>query len=212
MALIDIYEVIDVSETAGIPVLNTYHVERDNPAFTATDMARAFEDTLLGLLLPLQTASILHTSITARNLNDDTDFAVRIPSPALGTRIGNDLTPFQAMAIQMNRTTLAINNGQKRILLGREEDTAGITWNASFLTEVGGFVSALLDPWEIDPSPGVPICDYVILKRVCTTQPPPDPCLEFRLPETDGELAFFNPDTAILRAEVSSQVSRKLTR
>lgn len=210
MALKDIYEVIDVAQAAGIALLNVYHVFKSDPSFVAADIAEAFEDTVLTPLLPLQNATVTHVQITARNLDDDTDFDTRVPSPAVGARVGANMTTFNALSVQMNRTRLDMRNGQKRFVAGNEIDTNGINYLSAFILEAGTMVGALLNPWVVSGLPLVDVCDYVILQRVCVIQPPPEPCVEFRLPETDAEVQFFNPSTAVLRTVIRSQVSRKL--
>jgi hypothetical protein len=102
-----------------------------------------------------------------------------------------------------------MRNGQKRWPLGLEADNNGNLWVAGFITECLDLANAIINPWQLDSAPGVDVCDYGILKRICITSPSP-PCVGgYRLPENDGELTFFIPLVAVIRSTVRSQVSRK---
>lgn len=209
MAFSDWYEVLDKSNAGGVEFLNVYHVERDNVGITAAVIAEAYEDHIFAALLSMQEVNITHTSIEVRSLDDPLDFAVRVPAPGIGTRVGANLTTFNVLSIQMNRTRLDMRNGQKRYTAGLEADTNGVNWLAAFVVEGTTLAAALLQVWVTAAAPATPVCRYGILKRVCSIEPPPDPCTAFRLPEDDLELKFFNPVTAIVRGTIRSQVSRK---
>ncbi len=209
MALNDMYEIVDRQVLGTSIINNVYHVVRDNVAIKANTIAEAFEDRILTPLLPLQDGALSHVSIDVRNLKDATDFAVRVPVPAVGTRVGEPFTSFVAAAIQFNRTRTDIKNGQKRWSVGVEADADGNNWLAAFVTALETLRDPILALWFTDALPAAPVCDYVVIQRVCTVQPPPVPCVSFRLPLTDGELQFYNPTSAIIRGVVRSQVSRK---
>lgn len=102
-----------------------------------------------------------------------------------------------------------MKNGQKRWQVGVETDGDGNNWVPPFLTTLETIRDPMLARWFTDALPAVGVCDYGIIQRVCTVQPPPTPCPSYRLPETDLELQFFIPTTAIIRSVVRSQVSRK---
>lgn len=209
MGISDIYQVIDKQVFGTTSVNNIYQVERDNAAITASVIAEAFEDRVITPLLPLQDGALSHTVIEVQNLGDPTDFATRIPAPNVGTRVGEPFASFVAAAIQFNRTRTDIKNGQKRFVVGVETDADGNNWLAAFVTSMETVRDPILALWFTDALPAAPVCNFIVVKRICTVQPPPDPCLSFRLPETDAELLFYNPTTGIVRSVIRSQVSRK---
>ncbi len=209
MAITDWYEVVDRSVSGVVSIFNVFHVQRVDVSIRANTILEAYEDRILTALLPLQDNAITHTLIEARNLGDPTDFNTRVPAPAVGTRGGEPFASFVAAAIQFNRTRTDIKNGQKRFQAGVETDADGNNWLAGFLTVLETLRDPILATWFTDALPAVGVCDYGILKRVCTVQPPPTPCPSYRLPETDAELLFYLPTTAIIRSVVRSQVSRK---
>jgi len=209
MALKDMYELVDRQVLGTSIINNVYHLVRDNAGITASVIAEAFEDRVLTPLLPLQDAALSHISIDVRNLETPADFAVRVPSPAVGTRVGEPFTSFVAAAIQFNRTRNDIKNGQKRWSVGVETDADGNNWLAAFVTSLETLRDPILATWFTDALPAAAVAQYVVIQRVCTVQPPPVPCVSFRLPLTDLELEFYIPTTAIIRGVVRSQVSRK---
>ncbi len=209
MAITDMYELVDRQVLGTSVVNNVYHLERDNAGISAANIAEAYEDRIITPLLLLQDAALSHISIDVRNLGDATDFAVRVPSPAVGTRVGEPFTSFVAAAIQFNRTRLDIKNGQKRWSVGVEPDADGNNWLAAFVTSLETLRDPILATWFTDALPAAAVADYVVIQRVCTVEPPPVPCLTFRLPKTTAELQFYKPVSAIIRSVVRSQVSRK---
>lgn len=209
MALADWYEVLDKHNAGGVNLLNVYHVERDSGSITAADVAEAFEDDILTPLLSLQDNRIVHTAIEVRNLVTETDFHVRSPSPNTGLKTAiSGFAQFYACAIQFNRTRNDMKHGQKRWMVGIETDASDSTWESAFLTAMETMRDPLLTDWEKASGPGVPICRYGIIARVCDVFEQ-DPCLQYRLPELDTELRFFKPISAIIRNQIRSQVSRK---
>lgn len=209
MAFSDLYELLDRQEQGGQEVLNVYHVFRLDSTFDSGDIAEAYEDTFLTPSLALQEVNVSHTVIEVRSLDNPLDFATRVPSPAAGTRAGNPFPQFNALGVQFNRLRTDMKNGQKRFFFGVELDANAAIWITAFLTEAGLVVDNLLNPWERTAFPGVDVCEYAIIKRVCVGEPPPDPCVKYRLPESDAELVSYVPEVAVLRSTVRSQVSRK---
>lgn len=205
----DMYEIIHRMEQGGEPILNVYHVERDNIGLDAQVMAEAFNDTILPTLADMQYTGLTNLEITARSLDDPFDFFSRLPGITNGLRAGADFAQFNVVTVQFNRTRTDMRNGQKRVTAGVEADTNGALWLAGILADSADYATAMLNAWELDGQPGIAKCRYVVLQRVCTTSPSP-PCLGgYRLPVDDDELEFFRPLTAIVRNTVRSQTSRK---
>lgn len=210
MAFSDWYEVKDFQLMFGQPILNIYHVERADPGVSATNILDAFADSILTPLKVVQPIALSHTSFEAVSLDNPLDFATRVPASGAGLRVGDPYSQFTVLTIQFNRLRTDMKNGQKRITGGVELDSAGQSWSAGLLTDGGTLATALMTPWERIAFPGVPVCRYGILKRICVGTPPPDPCQQYRLPKDDLELKFYLPIVAIVRGNKRSQVSRKV--
>lgn len=209
MALNDLYELVDKSIVGPQSVFNVYHFLRENAGVDASDIAEAYEDEMMASLLLLQDGRVDHNEITVRNLGDATDFAVRNPSPSVGTRTGQGFAQFYAATIQFNRLRTDMKNGQKRFMTGVELDQSDGLWNASFITEMEAIGTIMVGNWELASDPGVTIMNFVILKRFCVV-PAQDPCLKYRLPDDDAEaLIRYQPVGFIFRDRARSQVSRK---
>lgn len=209
MAFSDWYELIDQQTISGQIINNVYHVVRASPTFTAENMVQAYRDSILSVMLPLQTTGLKHNVLSARSLDDPLDFYSIAPVPGDGTLVGLQLSSYISATIQFNRLRTDMKNGQKRFFVGSESELAANFWVGAFLVDVAALGDAITTTWEEAAAPGVDVCNYGILKRVCIIQPPPVPCPGYRLPENDAELIFYIPTTAVARPTVRSQVSRK---
>ncbi len=209
MALSDMYEILDRQIRVGEPILNVYHAVKIDAGANATTIATAFDESVLPAVTLLQVAALSHTLIEVRNLDSPTDFTTRVPTNNVGLRTGEGLATFDAVSLLFNRTRTDIRNGQKRFDGGQETDITNNTWLTTFTDQVQLAGDAIVGPWELDAVPGIIQCRFVIIKRVCTVQPPPTPCPGYRLPVTDAELVFYQPLTSQAATLVRSQVSRK---
>lgn len=207
--LAKMFEVKDKQDVGPQQLLNVYHLQESSPGATAGEVATAYIDTVLPLLLLIQATNLNHSVIEVTNLVDPTDFANVSIDPTPGLRVGNPFASFVAATIQFNRTRNDMKNGQKRFTAGIEADSVGAIWGAIMLSDMDDLKLAILAPWQRDAAPGVDVGNYVVIKRVCTVLPPPDPCPGYRLPVDDDELEFFNPSSGISRDTLRSQVSRK---
>lgn len=212
MALSDFWEVKDNQVFQGKAVLNVYHVKRILVGANAAAVSQGFIDSIIGATLAsLQDVDVGRTTLEVANLGTPTDFISVDTSVLIGTRAGATFAGFTTGAIQLNRTRTDMKNGQKRFLVGGELDANDGTWNAAFLAEMATLAAALIAPWEDNAAPGVDICELVVLKRFCVV-PAQDPCLKYRLPNTDAEIDnnHYVPTQTTLRSRQRSQVSRKL--
>ncbi len=211
MALSDFWEILDHQVLDGSNILNVYHVKRILAGANATDIKSAFINTIIEPhLVLLQDDTLTRTTIAVRNLGTPTDFTEVDSSTLPGQRVGQILTTFTAAGIRLARTRTDMRNGYKRYQVGVQSDATDGTWTAAFNTLLASLASALITPWETTAAPGVDVCDLVVLRRFCKV-PGQDPCLQYRLPNTDPEIDawHYNPTNAIVYAHISSQVSRK---
>lgn len=209
MAFSDWYEVLDLQNSGGQSILNVYHVERVDIGQDAQQIFNAFEVSILPTIVTMQSSTVTHTEVSVRSLDNPFDFFSATPAGNVGLKGGDTFAQFNAAAIQFIRTRIDMKNGQKRFIAGIETDSTGASWNAAFLVQLDAVGDALIAPWQVGAPPGVDVCRYGILKRVCTVEPPPDPCPSYRLPEDDAELEFFIPVSFVSRDRIRSQVSRK---
>ncbi len=211
MPLVDFWQLKDNQILGGTNVLNVYHLKRILGGATATQVGQAFIDTILTTgFLSLQDSNLTRTTVEVENLGDETDFASLDSSAKIGTDTGDHPAIFNAATIQFNRTRIDMKNGQKRYLMGAEGDAVDGVWDAAFLTTFGAVAATIVSKWEEAASPGVDVCEFVILKRFCVVSGQ-DPCLAYRLPNTNAEIddKHYVPLTTTQRARIRSQVSRK---
>lgn len=211
MALTDFWEVKDNQQYQGKGILNVYHAKRILAGADAIDVADAFFTSILTLnFLGMQDSNVSRTTIEVVNLGDPTDFVSFDSSSKPGSDTADNPAGFNAAAIQFNRTRVDMKNGQKRWLMGNENDAVAGKWDAGFISQLGLVGDTLIDPWATDAAPLVDVCGYVILKRFCVVDEQ-EPCLKYRLPKTDPEIDGFHyaPVFFTIRDNVRSQVSRK---
>lgn len=209
MAFSDLYEILDLQSIGGEPILNAYQVERAGGAFAALDVVTAFIDSLGTLIRTIQHNTVTHDIVTARSLDEPTDFASAVMSPNVGILTGNQLANFAALTIQFNRRRTDMNNGSKRFAAGDETVAAGNQWVSAFLTSAQTLADRLVQPWETLAAPGIDVCSLVIIQRICTTSPSPPCAGSYRLPKSSDPLKMYTPVTALVRDTIRSQVSRK---
>lgn len=212
MALSDFWELKDFQTFAGKPVLNVYHCKRIEPTATAQDVVEAFRDSILtAQFLAQQQLNIDRQTIECQNLKTVTDFFSLDSSALGGTNVGQFMATFHAATIQFNRTRTDMKNGQKRYAMGVESDNLNGSWEAAFFADLQTIGATLVLPWARSAAPLVEICNFAILKRFCVV-PAQDPCVKYRLPNTDAEADGFHyvPTQFLVRANARSQVSRKI--
>jgi len=211
MALGDFWQLKDNQILGGKPILNVYHLKRVLAGATATNVAQAFLDTILvSGFLGLQDNNLTRTTVEVLNLGTPTDFAALDSSGKPGTDTGDHPAIFNAATIQFSRTRTDMKNGQKRFLMGNDNDAADGVWNSTFLTALDAVAASVISDWEESASPGVTVCNFVILKRFCVVDGQ-SPCLKYRLPKNSTEIDanHYVPIATTQRARIRSQVSRK---
>lgn len=209
MAFSDWYEVLDKQVVGGQDVLNVYQVERVDIGQDAQQIFNAFEVSVLPFIVSAQPNTVTHTSVEVRSLDNPFDFFNSTPVGNVGLRVGESFSQFYAATLQFNRTRTDMKNGQKRFVAGIEGDSVAGAWDGAFVTLLGLLGGVIVAPWQVGAPPGVDVCRFGVLKRICVGTPPPVPCTKYRLPIDDAELEFYLPTTFIVRSQVRSQVSRK---
>lgn len=211
MALSDFYEIRDAQVFAGRNMLNVYHVKKVLGGIDASDVKDAFINHIVeDHLVLLQPDTVSRTTITIENLGDPTDFFIVDSSTLPGQRVGQTLPGFNAATIQLVRARNDMKHGQKRYFVGGEADQNNGLWGGAFITLLQALGTDLVTPWEKDATPGIDIVEMVVLQRYCIV-PAQDPCVGYRLPNAaEIDTSYYVPQSTIVRAQVRSQVSRKV--
>lgn len=212
MALSDFWELKDNQVLSGKPILNVYHLKRVQSDADANDVAQAFIETVLeNVYIQNQVNNLTRTTIDVANLGDPTDFISVDSSSLPGQAVSDWAAGFNVASIQFNRTRNDMKNGQKRFTIGTEPDATNGVWVAAFITTLETLRDDILGTWQQQAAPGVDVCEFTILKRFCVV-PAQDPCLAYRLPNTSTEADdnHYVPTSGVVRANVRSQVSRKV--
>jgi hypothetical protein len=211
MALTDFWQLKDHQIIGGQNILNVYHAKRILVAANSQVVALGFINSILTAnFLALQDNGLTRTVVECENLGDPTDFVAEDSSAFPGTDVGDRPAIFNAATIQFNRTRTDMKNGQKRYLMGNDNDSASGVYDATFISDLDAVAATIIAPWRTAAAPAVDVCSFVILKRFCVV-PDQEPCLKYRLPETDVEIDGFHyvPISTTQRNRVRSQVSRK---
>lgn len=209
MGWTDAYELRDHQTFTQQSVLNVWHVERSDASVVAGEIITAYIDTVMPDIRAIQPDTLDHTLIECQSLSEPTDFASATFTPSAGLLAGTTLTAFNAAAIQFNRRRTDMKNGQKRWVAGNEAQAVGNLWAAGFMVLLNALGTKILTTWQRTASPGVPVCEYVIVQRVCDKFDTEGRCVKYRLPETLAEYLSYQPLTFIARDTIRSQTSRK---
>lgn len=212
MALDDFWQVKDNMVAGQQPSLNVYHVKRILAGATAQLVADAFLGSILTLSYRgIQDQNLDRTTVEVENLGDVTDFVSVDSSGFGGSDTGDKLVSFNAGTIQFNRTRIDMKHGQKRFVVGNDNDEIGGIWDAGMLASLSLLGQSIIDPWVTAAAPGIDVCAFVILKRFCIVGGQ-SPCQAYRLPNTDAEADanHYVPLTFLVRDRIRSQVSRKV--
>lgn len=194
----------------GQNVLNVYHALRRTPIEGAGSISDGFQNSVLPTIRALQNVAVTNNELRIFNLGETTDFGTFTLSAALGLRVGLASPSFVAGECRFPTRDRDIKNGYKRFRGMQETDYTDGVLTASALSTLDDIGTALVAPWlsSIDAHP---ICDFVIVKRICeTTDPITGKCLEYRLPDTDLELKTSQPNQAQSIVSARSQVSSRV--
>jgi len=209
MALADMFEILHKHHIGSTNLLNVYHCLRANPGEQAADISNGFQFSVMPSLRLFQDTQVVNDSLEIRNLDDPLDFGSFILVADPGLRVGTETSDFLAGQVKFPRLRSDMKAGFKRYGPINEADMSGNDLVAGTITLLDNIGAALVGNW-LSAIDAHQIANFVIIKRVCTTTPAPgDPCPQYRLPETDGELVFYQPAQGVGMSTVRSQVSRR---
>lgn len=213
MATGDIYEVIDVQSYEGQEVLNVYHYFQAGPIVPlggetiAQLLAEDWEAKFVPLQLELQVDTLVHETVTCRNLFDDTDQGEAVSGTPGAQTAGEGITSFMAYGLTLNHDNASIRPGGKRIAGPSENNQAeGVVYGAA-VTVLQTFADELAEPLPAGIIIPVDTMFPVVVKRVREGLPGE---YTYRLPISQGELIYGTILEVLVKALLTSQVSRKV--
>jgi len=212
MALADVFEVKVFGLMLQQPTLNVFHVLRLGGVWDAGNIYTAWQTSILPVWYPLVSEDFWFQRVLIRNLGDPTDFydVGYEGSTIKGGKTGLDnLPPHDSCTIRINRSDLSMRHGYKRFAGLVETDVIDGVIETTVLSGWQDLADALVDDWS-DTTPE-PVCNLIVVKRVPYTVESSGKTA-YRLPETDEELEYYQPYTALAYHQVSTQVSRKYNR
>lgn len=202
----DVYEIVDSGTMIGQKVLNVYFYKLLGTPIGfagAESVAQAYVDQVLPDVCAVQTADVLHQSVKARNLFDETDaHEILVSEPGVA---GTDSqSTFNAYPFRLVGDNAAVRAGAKRIP-GVEDAfvSDGVVTDVDILVLLNDLAEKFAATLTFGI--GTSFLDPVIVKRILTGG-------EYSLPTTP-EAAILSVVTDVLfDALVTSQVSRKVGR
>lgn len=205
------YDIVHDMTLRGQNVLNAYQVERANAGEGAGSISDAFQNSILPIVRLWQNDNVVNNEIRIRNLGDPLDFGTFTLAAAAGLRVGATSPSFVSGGIKFNRLRSDMKSGFKRFAGAEEGDYVEGVLSAAALVLLTNMGNAIIGNWLSSIDSHI-VCNYVIIKRICTTTPPPgDPCPSYRLPTPTDTLTFYTPSSFVNSTNIRSQVSRRVS-
>lgn len=202
----DVYQIVDSGTMIGQKVLNVYFYKLvATPAgfVGASDVAQAYVDQVLPDVCAIQTADVLHQSVKAANLFDETDaHEILVSEPGVA---GSDSQgTFEAYPFRLVGNNAAVRAGAKRYA-GVEDAfvSDGVVTDVDILAVLNDLADKLAETLTFGI--GVSLLDPVIVKRILLGG-------NYTLPTTPEDAILSVVTDVLFDTLVTSQVSRKVGR
>lgn len=209
MALVDIFQLVHNFSEQGVRMVNVYHALRANSGEQAPDVSDAFVASIIADLRAWQSIDVDNLDVVTFNLGDFEDFHTQNLVGLAGLRAGVKSPTFLAGGVRFPSTNRLIRSGHKRFGGSLESDYTDGELTAGAITLLEDLGDVLIGNW-LASSDSHHVANYIIVKRICEeTDPVTGKCIKYRLPESDAELKFYQPNTRLVKADITSQVSRK---
>lgn len=211
MANGDVYQVTAKQKINGNDAINVWYCRMTKDNFDSEDVALGFVDRVIPLILPIQSGSTNWYEVIAENLFDGSDKWVEsISLVGAGAYAGDGMPLHDAVGVILNHDNPTIRAGAKRM--------AGMTESHS--TTFGVLDTAIMGDWDtvmnsvisegvaIDEGGGLinQIAEFVIVKSIPVIV---EGVTGYRLPESAVEAVVGIITSAIIKPNVTTQVSRK---
>lgn len=202
----DVFQLVDEQVVRGQQVLNVYFYEQ--AAATAGNGAEQLVTSWIDQIMPgitgWQTDDVLHTSVYAKNLFNESEAYTELLSVS-GTGGSSDImTTFNAVGYQLIGDNAAVRDGAKRYAgIYEGAVTDGVITDPTQMGLLDDLADLLFAGLLVGLAPDVFL--PVVVGRI----------LEggvYRLPTTQGEAVVSQVIDSLWNPEVTSQVSRKVGR
>ena len=201
----DVYEIVDTMTLLGQVCQDRYMYEVTSlpSGADANDVLVAFQEDVLPAILLVQPADVVHTSVRARNLFDNTDAAEVLLNEAGGLGAAEVTTSFNAYGFRFVGDNAAVRSGAKR-LAGVVENAIldGVVTDATILGLLDDVATQFLVTMLyglLDAGTLVPVIVASILDGGT-----------YRLPANQGEAILSTVTDVLFNPVITSQVSRKI--
>lgn len=199
----DVYLLSDKQRLENQLCLNVWFYQLQDIATApgAQEMADAWVGQILPLLLPVQSANLVHEELTVQNLFQPSDrVVVPMSEPGLYAA-SDDAATFNAIGIRLLQDNGAVKNGSKRIAgLADLAQENGVITETGIMTDLDDLTDALSDTLL---NGILPTFVPAVIKRVLSGG-------VYSLPTTPEELVIGFIVDALWNSLVTSQVSRKI--
>lgn len=199
---LDVYQITDFQRLVGQTLLNVYFYQILDPSVTdlgAQEVVTAFVEQVLPDILLTQVDAVLHTTVRAVNLFDESDTFTQAVSYSGG--VASELqTTFTAYPFTLVQDNGAVKNGAKRIAgVYEQAATEGVVTDAGLLAVLNNLADTLILPLILgEAETWFP----VVVKRILEAG-------EYRLPANLGEAVIGLVIDVLFNTLLTSQVSRK---
>lgn len=131
------------------PILNVYAYRQVGGSGGAQQLVENFITGVLPSIVGVQSVAMGHSSVSAINLDNLTDFfEVSVdPEDGTGTQTGDCLPRYNCFAFIYRRTSRGVRNGWKRIAgVPESAQVNGVVTNSGFITALNALAGQLLAP------------------------------------------------------------------
>lgn len=202
MALVDVYEMRMYGTVLNEPWNLVFHLLRSGSGIDAETIQAAAASTLIGSFKPAVTADVALLGFAVKSLGNPLDFFEATTNQIGTLGSSNTISPFAVCTIRFARGRTDMHHGYKRIPGIAEDYVADGVISGQQLTNMDALAADIISNWEDSGNPGTTVCNYIVVKRVLDGG-------VYRLPQTDGELVYYQPTQYAVNANMSTQNSRK---
>lgn len=202
----DVFQLIDRQTVRGQEVLNVYFYQQAaaTAGNGAEQLVTSWIDQMLPSVLLFQATDVLHSSVEAKNLFNESEAYTELISEPGGSGSSDLMTTFNAVGFQLIGDNAAVRDGAKRyagIYDGAVQD--GVITDGTVIPQLDDVAELLATGLLVGLAPDVFL--PVIVGRILSGG-------VYRLPTNSGEAVVSQVIDALWNPEVTSQVSRKVGR
>ena len=211
MGVGDVYEVVDVQSMHGQQVLNAYYYYQALPTLPLEGtigqaLADAFAEDIVPAICEVQHSDCQHLTVRCRNLFDPFDAGEAITG-INGLRLsGDSMAAFDGYGMTINHDSTGIRPGGKRFAGVSEADVEDGVPNGTQITRLDTLAAVLAEPIPSGIIIQTDTMYPVVVQRIKEGE---EGAYTYRLPVSQLELVYGTVLEILVKAFVTSQVSRK---